>query len=342
MNIIFSEENDVSTNYLIDWFIFFKVKYLRYNGLRDTNQLNNAPPQFDNLFPQDFIMHINNKQGKCLFIKGEKVSDITSIYFRRPYNGDKDYYQEYTENLDQDLINYINSKIRKYSIILKQSIVDDLLINTKNILGRYDKTNLNKVITLKKAMDSGLNIPATIITGSYSDVVKFYNAHNQKIICKSIEEIIYFHSKLSDKTYSTKTILIDSISKIKKNNFSISLFQEYIEKEFEIRVFYMNKQFFSCAIFSQQNIKTRVDFRNYDDRNPNKMVPYIIEDSIQSSIINLMESLNINIGSIDLIKALDGKYYFLEVNPVGQYDFVSKCCGYNLDYIIAKYLINEK
>lgn len=335
MNIIFSEETDFSTNYLIDWFIYFNEHYLRYNGASELNKENN-------LFSQESSIHINNENGKSLYIKREKISNINSIYFRRPYSGYKDFYVEYENKVDENLAKYINDKIKKFSMVLKKSIIGDLLVNTKNILGGYEKTNLNKLLVLEKAVDSGLNIPKTIITSSYYEITQFYNACNKKIICKSIEEVLYYKSNYSNKIYSTKTNLIDNISKIKKYNISLSLFQEYIEKEYEIRIFFLNKQFYSCAIFSQQNPKTKVDFRNYDENNPNKMVPYILEDSIKNKIINLMESLDLNLGSIDLLKALDGNYYFLEINPVGQYDFVSKRCGYYLDYKIAKYLIDER
>ena len=35
-------------------------------------------------------------------------------------------------------------------------------------------------------------------------------------------------------------------------------------------------------------------------------------------------------------------YYFLEINPVGQYGMVADPCNYELDKLIAKYLINGK
>ncbi|MDO9254630.1 MAG: hypothetical protein Q7U54_03885 [Bacteroidales bacterium] len=51
-----------------------------------------------------------------------------------------------------------------------------------------------------------------------------------------------------------------------------------------------------------------------------------------------MKKLKLNMGSIDIIKSIEGKYYFLEINPVGQYDFVSFHCNYNIHMEIAKYL----
>ena len=52
----------------------------------------------------------------------------------------------------------------------------------------------------------------------------------------------------------------------------------------------------------------------------------------------MMNKLELISGSIDLIKSQNGKYYFLEVNPNGQYDWVSQYGGYYLDKKIAYFL----
>ena len=70
----------------------------------------------------------------------------------------------------------------------------------------------------------------------------------------------------------------------------------------------------------------------------NYFEPYRLPKKIENKIVNLMEKLHLTSGSIDLIKGVDGKYYFLEVNPVGQYDWVSVYGGYDLDQKIAFYL----
>ncbi|SQB45601.1 ATP-GRASP peptide maturase, grasp-with-spasm system [Chryseobacterium jejuense] len=50
-----------------------------------------------------------------------------------------------------------------------------------------------------------------------------------------------------------------------------------------------------------------------------------------------MQSLDLNCGSLDLLKSGD-KYYFLEVNPIGQFLGLSLICNYSLEKEIACYL----
>jgi hypothetical protein len=62
---------------------------------------------------------------------------------------------------------------------------------------------------------------------------------------------------------------------------------------------------------------------------------------IEEKLILIMDRMSFNTGSIDMIYDLEGNYIFLEINPVGQYGMTSVPCNYNLDFEIAKSLMNE-
>lgn len=95
------------------------------------------------------------------------------------------------------------------------------------------------------------------------------------------------------------------------------------------------------AIFSQENEKTKIDFRNYDFKNPNRVSRYQLPLSIEKKLSKLMKKIGLNTGSIDLIKAIDNYYYFLEVNPSGQFGMTSFPCNYYLHKKTANFLIKN-
>lgn len=66
-------------------------------------------------------------------------------------------------------------------------------------------------------------------------------------------------------------------------------------------------------------------------------MPYCLPKNIEQKIHLLMQSLDLNSGSLDFIKS-GSKYYFLEVNPVGQFLGMSVLCNYLLEKEIAEYL----
>jgi D-alanine-D-alanine ligase-like ATP-grasp enzyme len=52
-----------------------------------------------------------------------------------------------------------------------------------------------------------------------------------------------------------------------------------------------------------------------------------------------MKSLDLNSGSFDIIFTKQNKFVLLEVNPIGQFHWLSKNCNYKIEKIIANYLI---
>ena len=75
--------------------------------------------------------------------------------------------------------------------------------------------------------------------------------------------------------------------------------------------------------------------------NPNRYEPYNLPKKVEIKLKVLMEQLGLNTGSIDMIKALDDNYYFLEVNPSGQFGMTAMPCNYPLYEKIAEYLIKN-
>jgi RimK-like ATP-grasp domain. len=113
-----------------------------------------------------------------------------------------------------------------------------------------------------------------------------------------------------------------------------------LKKKLEIRSFFIEGNFFSMAIFSQSSEQTKIDFRKYNNKLPNRTEPFKLPISIEDKLKKVFESIELNCGSVDLIIDKNDEYFFLEINPVGQYGMVSDPCNYELDKLIAKYLIN--
>jgi ATP-GRASP peptide maturase of grasp-with-spasm system len=146
-----------------------------------------------------------------------------------------------------------------------------------------------------------------------------------------------FDVTFDDKKYLslTKRISNENLSEI-PDIFFLSLFQEEIKKQYEIRSFYLDGEFYSMAIFSQKDAQTSEDFRHYNYEKPNRTVPYKLPEEICSKLKIFMNEIGLNCGSFDIIYDLDGNYIFLEVNPVGQFGFVSYPCNYYVERRIAE------
>lgn len=307
MIYLISEINDVSTNKVAEWLDYYKVQFKRINTSKD-------------IFEMSIKIDINTNN----FNLGKNIFWIRRGYFSFINKSlTSDIYYEY---LKSEYLS-INHFIEHFS---------------KNVVGSYFKElNNNKIENLMFAKQSGLKIPKTIITNKKEDLFNYFN-NNEKLITKSISKPPYME-KNGTVYFGGGTQLVD-LNKI-PNNFSMSLIQQYVDKLFEIRVFFIKDLFFSMAIFSQNDEKTKVDFRNYNHANPNRVVPFNLPKSILKKLKKFAIISNHDTGSIDLIHSKDNKYYFLEINPMGQFDWLSGNCNYYIEKNIAELLIklhNEK
>ena len=87
------------------------------------------------------------------------------------------------------------------------------------------------------------------------------------------------------------------------------------------------------------NKQSEVDCRIYSDENPYLEEPFSLPKAIQEKIFKLMEVLKLNTGSFDFMFSDSQEYYFLEVNPIGQFGHLGNVCGINLDRVIAEEII---
>ena len=214
------------------------------------------------------------------------------------------------------------------------------MFEKKKHICSYEKRGLNKLQVLNYAQEIGLKVPKTYITGSKAILEDIRKNKCQELITKNIYEAFLITQYKSNTNIYSKTYEVnDDLLNPSSEKFLYSLFQEKIKKHFEVRTFYLNEIFYSAAILSQDNEKTKIDFRNYDLEMPNRIIPFSIPKELEILLKKLFNKVNLNTGSVDLIYS-DGEYVFLEINPVGQFSFISDACNYNIENNIANFLSN--
>lgn len=317
MIAIFSQENyETTTESVIDWLQFYKIPFKRINGI-------------------EFLANVDIEIKTTKFeIKG--FEDINVCWFRR-WDGFSDIiglqFTDFSSWNLYELRNHLSTEHR----IVRQTLFKYLA--KKKWLTHPKEITYSKLDLLKNAVKVGLSVPDSILTTSKSTLLKFIAIH-KKVITKIISQGIPRYSlETIDYSFGTQLITKNELKRL-PDTFSPSLFQKYIEKSYEIRIFFLEKKFYSMAIFSQKNLKTLIDFRNYDRELPNRRVPYQLPQIIEDKLLILIENMNYTTGSIDLIKSKSGHYVFLEINPGGQFGMVSLPCNYFLEEKIAHHLSN--
>lgn len=318
MVFILSDSTDETTNFVIDWLNYFGQKFIRHN-------------RRDKLID----VKINVEKGYCDINLGVLDGQlINEIDFKKI----KTYWYRRGDFVIGVLAQKRHSKIINPILQKEWGQIKEYLhfvLNGKRSLGAYNSEyRHNKLIALHLANEVGLETPNTRIT-SKKDHIKL-----DKVITKAISDMFSFESKVTIQSIATQRVSLDNFN-ILGDWFFPTLIQNEVKKAFEIRIFFINEDFYPMAIFSQSDEKTQLDFRNYNKEKPNRMVPYSLPSDIQLKISQLMVKLDLNTGSIDMIVTLEGEHVFLEVNPIGQFGWLSYHCNYAIEKSIANFLTYE-
>ena len=186
----------------------------------------------------------------------------------------------------------------------------------------------------------GLQVPETLVTNSLEIVKKFFDRWQGEIVLKTFGGVSVKDSEdylLSVYTNRVSYEHLDSFGS--EIQYAPVFLQNYIPKDFELRITAVGNKFFACAIQSQDSPKTKDDWRHYDFENV-KHSSYVLPNTIQTKLEALMKRLKLQFGAIDMIVTPDGEYVFLEVNPSGQWGWIERLTGMPISRAIAELLAN--
>ncbi|MEO5776231.1 MAG: grasp-with-spasm system ATP-grasp peptide maturase [Flavobacterium sp.] len=308
MIFILSNNNDTSTKYVIEWLNFLKKDWLCINAQ------DNVEIEFcgDEIILKTVSFSI-------------KLSEIKGFWYRRGYL-----------SVNNDFITQINQfdSLQSEELNYLIQFIYYKLTKIKNI-NSIANSDVNKLIVNDIAKELGILTPRDLLFSNANDLKSELKKDSTSYITKVISGRCM--QNFEDFTIFNYTNLVE-IDKIKTETFFPSLIQNYIDKKYELRIFYLDGDFYTMAIFSQNDNKTNIDFRNYNYDRPNRTVPFKLPKEIESSLNLLMKKLDLNCGSIDMVVTPKNEYVFLEVNPIGQFGMISYPCNYNLEKKIAEYL----
>jgi ATP-GRASP peptide maturase of grasp-with-spasm system len=314
MILILSHSFEPSTDIVIDWLYYYDNPFIRLNTLESFFKAH-LNINISNTRNQFLVNGISDEKLNCIWIRRWRLKE-TDIQFIMADN-DKDVHTEL------GIKQLICSEFRAISEFLFLRWQD------KNWLTSPSQYDVNKIYVLSAAAKIGLRIPATFINN------KVENTASR--ITKTIGNISLI--RFNTLFYIPYTAVVDD-KKCALESHSLSLTQNLIEKQYEIRSFYFFEKFYSMAIFSQQDTQTQIDFRKYNKAKPNRVIPFKLPQDIENQLNLLMKHLNLDQGSIDMIVSKSGEFIFLEVNPVGQFGMISEPCNYYLEELFAQRLIN--
>ena len=325
MILIFSTAKDPSTLDVIRWIHHLSdAKVLRINW--------DETYRVDLTFSDDdYLVRIDDD---CF-----RLSDVSSAWLRKGDFWFRGLFPAVEAPQSQALTDHLAKKLQQEDRRLREHF-HHVLRKHAAVLGSANGSSPNKLVVLELAREIGLRTPPFRVTTSrqYAQTLLTSGA---SYVSKAMSDGLYlFDVQESKAGYFTYTERLEPSSlEGLDERIPPSFFQEYIEKAFELRVFFLDKTFQAVAIFSQNDQQTQVDYRKYNLAKPNRVIPFRLPSEIELKLSRLADRLGLNTGSIDLIVDKSDQFYFLEVNPVGQFGPLSEGCSMPIERLIAERLL---
>jgi hypothetical protein len=186
----------------------------------------------------------------------------------------------------------------------------------------------DKLRECRLAEEIGLHVPEVLFTNSPDAARTFIRKFNGQVIFKEFSQ-----ARIRFATQFIKP----SDPRLDDLPHSPCVFQQFIQKEFDVRAVVIGDQIFAVRINSQASPHAKMDWRIYDDARV-RWDLIRLPSKVQRLMLALMRRLDLNWGSFDLVKTTDGPYYFLEVNRPGASYWLKPFVGLDVAAEIARYL----
>jgi hypothetical protein len=194
----------------------------------------------------------------------------------------------------------------------------------------------SKVRQLFLAKEIGFNIPNTLISNDFSQIHQFFHEQKNRIIAKAL------YSPLIEEENQDYFIFCNVINKLPyadKDEFKISptIFQQALLPKIDYRVTVVKDTVLSVKVtdYGQKGV-------TYDWRTIKEDIVFTLVElpgEIESLCKNYVSKCGLLFGAIDLVE-YDGTFYFLEVNPNGEWGWLQKPNGLPIAETICDAMIS--
>lgn len=191
----------------------------------------------------------------------------------------------------------------------------------------------NKMFQLCVAESCGLQIPKTYVSNISVNMLE----REKKYIVKSLDTALFYDTQNNKEMFTYSNVVSGEELQDYELASAPIIIQEFLNPKVDCRVTYIQGKLFPVKIL-QNGEGLYGDWRLRKDEL--KYVPFQLPPNVSMAICKLMQKLEIQFGGIDL--AIVGeKYFFIEVNPTGEWGWLEIKTGMQISQTIKKALCGE-
>ena len=239
------------------------------------------------------------------------IEEITSIYYRRPVLPD-------VPSSDVAQGQWTQNEIRCTWAGILHSLRSVRWVNHPLAISAA----AYKPEQLVRASRFGLCVPPTILTNDPLEALIFCRYHDWQIVVKPVGHgELRGESREDDRLVYTTALPEMTAEDLDDVRNCATLFQRRIPKMADIRVTIVGEE--CLAVSMVQPAGRSVDIRRDNMRGVRYEVHHL-PSAVRSLLVQLVRSYDLVFGAIDLVLDESGTYWYLELNPAGQWAWLEE------------------
>lgn len=257
---------------------------------------------------------------------------IRAVWYRKPDRPRLD------ERLPTDQTEHALAESRAAVTAVCASLEDLPWISSIASIKRAD----DKLLQLRVAQNLGLQIPDTLVTNAPDEAWQFVCRHEGNVAYKALSDpFLNLHgieAGEDPRVIFTTLLQAHGEDDLQCVRYAPCLLQNYIHKDYELRVTVVDGEVFAAKIASQDVAGAEHDWRR--ELRSVGYERYALPEDLADRCRQLVANLGLRYGAIDLIRSKAGEYVFLEINPNGQYGWIEEAVALPISRAIARALTN--
>ena len=198
-----------------------------------------------------------------------------------------------------------------------------------------------KLLQLHVASKVGFITPRSVVTNQADVALAFAESVGWDVAIKSLGALTVTEQRSDDLVqYGVFTRRVNKSELLSQKDKIVhmpTIFQEYVNKAYELRVTCVADQTFCCRIDSQASAESREDFR-FNTRN---LKHELVEcPEIEPKLKAYMKEFGLNFGCFDIAVTPSGEFVFFECNPNGQWLWIEELTGAPIGKAVAELLLS--
>lgn len=191
-----------------------------------------------------------------------------------------------------------------------------------------------KPIQLKTAVEAGLDVPRTLVTNDYEELVDFAASVDGPVVCKTFSSLVLSEGTTAQAIYTTPV----EAAQVDPHQLAATahLVQQWIPKAHDVRVTMVGRIPYAAAIHAGSDA-AHVDWRaDYPSLTYERIEPPAY---VTAGMIRYLQALGLNYGAFDFVVQPDGTWRALECNPNGQWLWLEHEAGLPIAAALADLLV---